>query len=319
MTNGSHDTIAYRLSQILIKLNQGEKLAPHALAGEFGVHLRTIQRDLKVRLAYLPLTRRNGTYQLESAFLGKLSFKDIERFASLAGVQGLFPALSNDFLRDIFDDRMQAVWLVKSPSYEDLSHARHIFKQLEQAIVQSYMVSLEFLHNGRTKRYEAVAPYRLLNIKGIWYLAAMHQGKYKTFGIGKIQQVDTCSAPFEKSLEIDAAIDNQEGVWHSDTKHTVALHVAAPAATYFKRRQLVPHQQITQEDADGDLIVITLVGHPNQILPVVRYWLPHIRIISPAQWQTDLEQELNAYVSQAANTEAGEFSTTSEAKSGKWS
>ncbi len=314
MTQGTHDTIAYRLSQILIKLNQGEKLAPDALAEDFGVHVRTIQRDLKVRLAYLPLTRRNGLYQLESVFLGKLGFKDIERFASLAGVKGLFPALSNDFLRDIFDDRMQAAWLVKSHAYEDLSHAKHLFQQLEQAIVQSWMVSLELHHEGKTKRYEAVAPYRLLNIKGIWYLAAMHHGRYKTFGIGKLQRVNTSHTPFEKIPEIEADIERQEGAWHSDTDHPVTLHIAAPVAPYFKRRPLVPHQQITQENAEGDLLATTLVGHPNQILPIVRYWLPHIRIVSPTQWQTDLERELSAYVSRAANAEDHEFSTASKAR-----
>jgi predicted DNA-binding transcriptional regulator YafY len=53
MTQGHHDTIAYRLSQILMKLNQGDHLDPAELAEEFGTHIRTIQRDLKVRMAYL--------------------------------------------------------------------------------------------------------------------------------------------------------------------------------------------------------------------------------------------------------------------------
>ena len=53
MTTGNHDTLVYRLAQILIKLNQGEKLDPAALADEFGVNLRTVQRDLNVRFAYV--------------------------------------------------------------------------------------------------------------------------------------------------------------------------------------------------------------------------------------------------------------------------
>lgn len=44
----AHDTLVYRLSQVLTKLNQGESLDPQALADEFGVNLRTIQRDLNV-------------------------------------------------------------------------------------------------------------------------------------------------------------------------------------------------------------------------------------------------------------------------------
>jgi len=83
--------------------------------------MRTIQRDLNVRFAYLPLQKSNGRYHLDIAFLGKLNSKDIDRFASLAGVRGLFPSLSDDFLRDIFDTRMQDTLLVKGHSYEDLS------------------------------------------------------------------------------------------------------------------------------------------------------------------------------------------------------
>ena len=40
------DTIAFRLTEILRRLNEGKKLDPHALVTEFGVNLRTIQRDL---------------------------------------------------------------------------------------------------------------------------------------------------------------------------------------------------------------------------------------------------------------------------------
>lgn len=42
MANNNHDTLVYRLAQMLVKLNQGEKLVPLALAEEFGVNLRTI-------------------------------------------------------------------------------------------------------------------------------------------------------------------------------------------------------------------------------------------------------------------------------------
>ena len=41
MSDGSHDTLVYRLAQMLVKLNQGERLDPQALAEEFGVNLRT--------------------------------------------------------------------------------------------------------------------------------------------------------------------------------------------------------------------------------------------------------------------------------------
>lgn len=84
--NKSHDTLVYRLSQVLQKLNQGESLDPQQLADEFGVNLRTIQRDLNVRFVSLPLIKTAGRYRMEAAHLGKLTLKDIEKFAHLSGV-----------------------------------------------------------------------------------------------------------------------------------------------------------------------------------------------------------------------------------------
>ena len=46
-----HDKLAWRLTQILIQLNQGDCLDPETLAEDFGVHRRTIMRDFNERFA----------------------------------------------------------------------------------------------------------------------------------------------------------------------------------------------------------------------------------------------------------------------------
>jgi predicted DNA-binding transcriptional regulator YafY len=297
MAQGQHDTIAYRLSQILIKLNQGDHLDPDELADEFGVHVRTIQRDLKVRLAYLPLLKTRGRYHLEVAYLGKLKFEDIERFATLAGVKGLFPSLNRDALRELLAEQIQPPWLVRGHHYEDLSDHQNVFRQLEDAILKSCPLSLELKKDGQIKSYRCVHPYRLVNTKGIWYLAAVHDGKLKTFGVGKIHSVQMQEPTFSRDPDIEASIQNQEGIWHSVQAQKVLLSVSPEAASYFKRRQLIPHQRVLSEASDSTLTVETTVGHPNQILPIVRYWVPHIRIISPSHWQQDLEIGLSEYLS----------------------
>ncbi|OIO70742.1 MAG: hypothetical protein AUJ57_08055 [Zetaproteobacteria bacterium CG1_02_53_45] len=47
---------------------------------------------------------------------------------------------------------------------------------------------------------------------------------------------------------------------------------------------------------DGSLIISTKVGHINQVLPIVRYWIPHVRIISPHDLQHNLNTELANYI-----------------------
>ncbi|WP_158652252.1 DeoR family transcriptional regulator, partial [Helicobacter bizzozeronii] len=52
-----HDKLAMRLAQILMRAYQGEILNVKALAQEFGVSVRTIQRDLR---RFAPLIIRGG-------------------------------------------------------------------------------------------------------------------------------------------------------------------------------------------------------------------------------------------------------------------
>lgn len=304
MSADSHDTLVYRLAQILVKLNQGEKLDPQSLAGEFGVNLRTIQRDLNVRFAYLPLQKVDGRYSLEPVFLGKLSTRDIERFAGLAGVRGLFPSLSEEFLRDIFDTRIQAALLVKGHHYESLSGKEAIFRQLEQAIIARRHVAFEYAKEAGPKSYPSVAPFKLMNHKGIWYLAARDGGKLKTFAFTKIQRVCLLDTHFAADPDIDKTLEQEDGIWLGEEKKEIVLKIASEVAGYFKRRRLIANQVIEKELEDGGLIVSAKVGHLNQVLPIVRYWIPHIRIISPEALQADMEKGLAEYLKPARHQEA---------------
>ncbi len=296
MTDGYHETLVYRLSQILVKLNQGLKLDPKALADEFQVNLRTIQRDLNERFAYLPLEKVEGYYRLDPTFLGKLSTKDIERFASLAGVRGLFPSLSDDFLRDIFDDRMQGALLVKGHNYEDLRGKEKLFGALEQAITDRLRVSFDYAKEGTLKAYAEIAPYKLINHKGIWYLTALDGEKLKSFSFSKIQHLKVLDSNFDWDAQLDRKISADDGIWHSDSQREVVLKASQEVAGYFKRRKLIANQVIEKELSDGSLIISAKVSHDNQILPIVRYWIPNLSIISPDSLQAELEQGLSAYL-----------------------
>lgn len=96
-----------------------------------------------------------------------------------------------------------------------------------------------------------------------------------------------------------ARLDAEDGIWLNEQKTEVVLKVSRDAAGYFLRRKLVPAQEIVRHLEDGSLLVSSRVAHPNQILPIVRYWVPNVRIVSPEGWQKDLKRELATYVSQA--------------------
>lgn len=296
MRTANHDTLVRRLAMILVKLNQGEKLDPQKLAQEFDVNLRTIQRDINERFSYLPLEKNQGHYSLNPAFLGKLTLKDVQRFASLAGVSGLFPSLPEDFMREIFDARIQSALLVKGHHYEDLRGKESSFKLLERVIVARQTVDFSYQNAETTKRYE-VEPYKLINNKGVWYLAAKHDGKLKTFSFSKLEGLAPCGKAFVYDSALDATLAREDGVWFSEEPIEIVLKIDKSVAPYFKRRQLIANQTIEKELADGSLILSARVGHRNQVVPIVRYWIPNIRIISPDGLQDEIDSELRAYLS----------------------
>ena len=297
-----HETIVYRLAQILIKLNQGEKIEPKDLAKEFGVNLRTIQRDLNQRFGYLPIIKEDGRYRLGDYALGKLSTKDVQRFASLAGIHGLFPSLTDDFLRDIFDDYTSAAMLVRGHHYEDISGRQVDFRLLERAINEHLCIRFNYASATSQESQRVAEPYLLLNQKGIWYLAATDDGKLKTFAFSRLNAPVVLESGFTPDPAIKDQLKHEEGIWLSEKPLEVVLKIAPAVAGYFKRRNLIANQIIEKELEDGGLIISARVGHLNQVMPIVRYWIPHIRIVNPDSLQQLLEHELAAYVHKSGNS-----------------
>ncbi len=293
------ETIAYRLTEILRRLNEGDKLDPHALLEEFGVNLRTIQRDLNERFAFLDLEKKDGLYSVNRMRLGTLSFADVQRFASLAGLQGLHPVLSTDFLKSILENRLHSALLIRGHNYEDLRGKEPLFNQLKHAIEGCHPVSYQYTKPAGAKMVEAVQPYKLVNQDGIWYLAATNAGELKSYTFSKIDRLLVSPETFTPDAAIIKTVNEEDSIWLSLKKTEVVLKVARHAADYFRRRKLIGGQKIEKELEDGGLIVSGSIAHPNQILPIVRYWLPSIHVISPEGMQAELEGQLRAYLGQA--------------------
>jgi predicted DNA-binding transcriptional regulator YafY len=294
-----HDKTAMRLTQILVKLNQGEALDLRQLAEEFAVSLRTIQRDLLDRFTFLPLEKTTRGYRLDPTYLGKFKLRDMERFAILAGVSKLYPALTGDFLRDLLNHRLQDALLVKGPHFEDLTGKEHDFALLQQAIQGRYPITYSYSKPEGVKTYTRAKPYKLVNHDGIWYLAAKDGGTLKAFTFSKMDRLqvhDAADERFAPDAAVEQTLASEDDIWLNPQKIAVTLRIAPAIASYFNRRKLVANQVVVETLADGGLIVSSKVAHANQILPIVRSWIPHIRILSPEGLQAEMERELRGYL-----------------------
>ncbi len=290
-----HDTLATRLAQILTMFNDGRRFTLRELAEEFSVSERTIQRDFE-RLSSLPIEKENGYYYLEEYVLGKLSFKDIKQFATFSGIRELYPELSDDLIVDVLNVRTNKTLEVSGHKYENLSAMVDDFNNIAAAIVNHTHIQFRYKDKPRM-----VQPYKLINTNGIWYLVGVEEGVLKNFSFSAITNLLVLKEHFKEDEEIIKNLEEHQGVWFTQKHIEVVLEVDASVSKYFLRRDLLPHQKILEHTEEG-LTLSIKVAYEEEVIKVVRYWIPHIKIISPIYLQEKLEKTLKEYLNLSIET-----------------
>lgn len=297
---GKNEVLADRFADILMRLYSGEKLTRLTWIDEYNVTDRTFYRDIN-RLSPIIEKNNNGYYELTPQFRGKLNLSDLQQFSKLVGVDSLFPTKDKRFLLDLLHKLSNSSFLVKGYHYEDSSCFDAKIKTLDNIINKSSCC--QFCYNSKQR---LVHPYKLINSKGIWYLAGVEQDKnysaLKVFNINKLDQIFDTGDRFEPSDHITKKIIEEDGIWFSEEKVEVNLMVAPEAAYYFSRRKLFPHQKITKKMDNGYLLLSCIVSNKKQLFPLVLYWIPHVRIISPSEWNEELLEKMNNYASTLINS-----------------
>lgn len=288
-TYNKTDLLARRLAYIIASLHQGEKIDKHALAQRFNVGVRTIERDLGERLIDIAHNPKGEGWTLLPHARSTIPANTLGKYAEMVGTTKLFPEDSAaDLLRRLDTPAAQRPFEVQSIPREDLPRHDQRFNQLEQACAQR--CECHFFYKDKPRQAQ---PYRLLNKNGIWYLAAVEGQRLKNFSVARIESLRVdANAHFEHQQKHLDYIANKKDVWFTTETTEVLLRVTPEAAHYFARRELLPGQQ-TRQDGDQSLLVTAHISHPNQLLPLVRYWLPHVRILKPLHWHEALVGSLH--------------------------
>lgn len=287
-----HETLANRLADILTRLNSGYRLEPNALAKEYATHPRTIKRDFdRFEGCNIPLQKEGKYYFLDPKYLGQLTFKDIQTFSQISGIRHLYPKLDVSFLRELLDSR---VYDAKGYSVEDASQFRSLFRLFSDAILKHQQIA--FMYKGEPR---IVEPYKLLHHHGSWYLAAVRKGELRAYRLSRIELSAHSHelSSFKPQQSIFSQLEDEESIWFGQEKHEIVLTVHADVASHFQQRALLPEQQVIKRLDDGGLLLSSRITHTTQILPLVRYWIPHLKIVNPEGLQVEVERELKNYIS----------------------
>lgn len=288
-----HDTLAQRLGVILTKLNHGQRLVISELAHEFNVSPRTIQRDLNVRLAYLPLEREGQTYWLDPSYFGRASTPAILRLCEQVGAKALFPDDHDALLKQWLNPNGSPVFVLSGFQLdEDDSHHQWL-KPLAKAISQQLKARLTWV--GEQTEQE-VEPYRLVNKRGRWYLAGVSTEAPFIEPLSRISLIrltEAAATIAEPQQQILQRLIEQEAI----PSHEVVIKAASPIAHEFKLRNILPEQALIRELEDGSILLASRVFDGAQLLPVIKTYLPHLEVISPAGIQALVKRDLKTLLS----------------------
>lgn len=290
-----NETLANRLVDTLTRLNSGERLTCSMLAEIHQTHPKTIRRDLlRLESCNLPIQKDGQYYYMEAAYLGQLTFKDIRTFARISGIHHLYPNLDVSFIRELLDSRSRSIYDAKGYFFEDAGQFKTLFEVIGEAIQKNQQVA--FLYKDEPR---VVEPYRFVHHHGCWYLAAVRKGQLRAYRLSRITLSPSSHelAIFIPDSTILEQLENEESIWFGQEKFEVILTVDHEVALHFEQRQLLPEQQVIKHLDDGGLLLSSRITHTTQLLPLVRYWIPHLKIVNPEHLQEELEKELKGYLS----------------------
>lgn len=275
--------LAQRVAVILYTLFQRKKTSVNDLAEITGVKPRTTRRDLElITSANIPLVRKRGEVSLDihspmdqaggmTAIFSALGRAIGRRFSHWVGT--VLPEPSDALVRS----------LLLRLDVEDIGEKFDYLLLLEQAISEKRYLGFRYENRKGDTRRVSVAPVKIMVSEGRWFLAGWTDGKIKTFGVSKIADLEI-GEPHPKIPEsAEETIYRAVNVWFdtSGEPFETRLYVHAEAAPYVIQKPLAPTQKIVEYHTDGALVVSMALTSEMEILPSIRYWIPHIYPLAP--------------------------------------
>jgi len=287
-----YDKILTRLTSILSRLYQGEKLQPKDLSEEFNVSLRTIQRDFRERLMNFPIYYEAMHWQMQSDFkLDKnISIKDsitldiLETFSSNMGSS--FHLQTSKILNKLKNRKYSPIFT--KLNMEDITDEFDTMIIFEDVINASHPIQIK--HTTESKDEEIkINPIRIVNFEGLWYLVATDENdKLKSYYMKNITLLKTYKTTFKIPKKIENILNNAISIWFSDDEpFEVTLEIDNHVAKFFKQKPISTTQKIVQED--NEKLTITVMATSDwEIIPII--------IISPIRIHQKVQEEARKFL-----------------------
>jgi len=304
---------AKRVLKILNELASKKEVCIKLWANRFGNSSRTTQRDFKIVRDFFGdslIQTKRGCYKLlnSNIFFSLIEEgrqrESFERFVDFLtildnSIKVLFRDSEIGFLEylkgynaKIFRFFESPVEVLKSP----------LFNDIKRAVLYRRCCNLVYEETQRRDFFD-VKPYRILYAQNNWYLACMTKkykfnGGFKLFRINYIAKFEVLPKEFKQDLEVLRHIENMQSLFedYKKEKYRVVLRASKSIARYFKDKSYLKSQRVSKEHKDGSLELDYFINNEMEILPLVRRWLPDLKIVEPKWLDEMLKVQIMRYL-----------------------
>ena len=307
-------TQSQRVLTILSKLSNNKKVCTKLLCEALDENERNIQRDLKLLKDFFGesmVMSERGCYMLlnNTHFFNMIkeqkeskALKNFFEFLTLLDSKSLkfLEAQEFTYLNQIKKDVKEIYTIFDNP-IEELKSINFL-EELKTAIKHRRYCNIIY-NEQEPKELINIQPQKILYAKNNWYLAAMTQnykinGGFKRFRINFIENLTLCSKTFHRNVQAENHIKNFQSLFQdfNQPNYEVVIRVNKKVARYFRVKKHLSSQQILQTHSNGDLTISYQINNDMEIIPLIKTWIPHLKVISPKRVHQKISKEIKTFI-----------------------
>ncbi len=181
---------------------------------------------------------------------------------------------------------------------EDLSGHLQSIAVVEEAIRKKQSIKALYKTDNEAKEVE-LNPLKLANFEGFWYLITLdNENEYvKKYHFKSLSGITLLDRPFERSPKLDDVLEHAMVIWfrYKAEPFEVRLSVSPEIAKFFRRKSLSKTQVISSVGTDGSMEITIKITHEIEIIPIVQYWMPNMRVIEPEWIHEQIMRNIKGY------------------------
>ena len=180
---------------------------------------------------------------------------------------------------------------------EDITDKFSEIQTIESAIQNKVEIICSYDDEKHGIYITTIKPLKIANYEGFWYLIALRDETLKKYYFKNISNVKLTQISFIFDDKLNTLLENSISIWFQKDIEPFEVKIYADkiATKYFKRRPL-PTQSIVSLSKDTTMEFTIKITHEMEILPIIKYWLPHLRVIEPQWIQDIIDDDLKGYL-----------------------